>query len=133
MQDHIMIRGVASRPIIQPILHSPCFLLLGVNPENYFFFFLFGAWVNAEPATDFTVFEDFGFLSSFEALDATVLDVRSFLAIISFLSFSLGPRVTPRIRAKIIIKINSTRYCTKSNEDTTCCAARHANAVSQMC
>ena len=52
---------------------------------NYFFFFLSGAWVNAEAATDFCVFVDFGSLRILDALDATLFDVFSFLAII-FLS-----------------------------------------------
>lgn len=40
-------------------------------------FFLFGACVNAEAATDFCALVDFGLLRTFEALDATFFDVCS--------------------------------------------------------
>ena len=48
---------------------------------NYFLFFLSGACVNAEPATDFAAFELFGLRRIFDALLATFFEVFSFLAI----------------------------------------------------
>jgi len=61
---------------------------------NYFFFFLvvfflFGACVNAEAATDFTALEDLGFFKSLEALLATDFDVFSFLFFAIVLNFKL--------------------------------------------
>jgi len=55
--------------------------------RNYFFlgfagFFLSGAWVKADPATLLTFLGVFGLRRSFEAFDATCLDVFSFFAMI---------------------------------------------------
>lgn len=46
--------------------------------------FLSGAWVSADPATDFIFLVDFGSESIFEALDATLFEVFSFVAIYYF-------------------------------------------------
>lgn len=47
--------------------------------DVYFFPFLrFGACVKADAATDLTAFDDFGLLNSFDAFEATRLDVCSF-------------------------------------------------------
>ena len=50
-----------------------------VNSMSYFF--LFGLWVNAEPATLFSAFVDLGSLKILAALEATDFEVFSFLAI----------------------------------------------------
>jgi len=57
------------------------YFLLFFPIYSYFFFFLSGAWVRAEPETDLTSFDDFGFFNSFDAVDATFGDVFSFLPI----------------------------------------------------
>ena len=51
--------------------------------KGYFFFlpFLSGAWVSAEPATDFTFLGVLGFCRSLPAFEATLLEVFSFFAI----------------------------------------------------
>lgn len=56
------------------------------------YFFLPGRWVSADAATLLTAFGVFGLLSSLPALDATFLDVVSFLAIViaTFLALLTG-------------------------------------------
>ena len=49
--------------------------------NDYFFFGLSFAWVNAEAATLFCAGVDFGFASTFAALEATAGLVFSFFAI----------------------------------------------------
>lgn len=53
-----------------------------VPVSGYYFFFLSGACVSTDPATDLTAFEDFGLRRSFAAFEATFFEVFSFLPII---------------------------------------------------
>lgn len=63
-----------------------------------YFLFLFGACVNADAATDFTVFDVFGFRSNADALLATRFDVVSFFAMIcSFPLFMVTSSSLPKI------------------------------------
>ena len=64
---------------------NPAHLLTLVH---HFFFLRFGACVNADAATDFTVFDELGLRSNFEAFDATFFDVRSFRGILLLLNKS---------------------------------------------
>ncbi len=77
-----------------------------------YFFFLFGACVNADPATDLTAFDDFGFFNNLDAFDATLFDVFSFLAIfqLSLLKHSLSE---PTYLKTITMNDNNTIYGTK--------------------
>ena len=54
----------------------------GLRLFYFFFRFLSGACVRAEAATDFTFLGVFLFRRSFPALEATLLDVFSFFAIV---------------------------------------------------
>jgi len=60
-------------------------------PIRDYFFFLSGAWVNAEAATDLTFLGVFGLRSSFAAFEATFFDVLSFFAMVVYLDLGGNP------------------------------------------
>lgn len=61
----------------------------------FLFALLFGAWVNADAATDFCALVDLGLLRIFDAFDATFFDVRSFRLAMTH-SFKQGHRYPQR-------------------------------------
>ena len=60
-------------------------------PIRGYFFFLSGAWVNAEAATDFTFFGVFGLRRSLAAFEATFFEVLSFLDMVVYLDLDGNP------------------------------------------
>ena len=74
-----MVPPHVARKVLKFKLHrlTPNYFIL----KKYHFFFLFGACVNAEAATDLAALDDLGLLKILEAFEATGFDVFSFLAI----------------------------------------------------